>query len=142
MDSCRLRKLAQLLCLAEAASTWYWSCQRTRVTSTNPVSLCILCRLSICMPALGSTRLVLNCMLTLGFLSAGGFGGRSAAAFGCAFALVAAGLTLFSLSGEVQRKGGGYSTLEEQPAQVSSHGPAVAERERLRSCELHANASV
>ena len=32
----------------------------------------------------------------------------------------------------------GYSTLDEQPATV----PAAAERGRLRSCELHASASV
>ena len=75
-------------------------------------------------------------------LFAGGFEGRSAAAFSCAFALVAAGLTVFSLSGEVKRlsdgsnSNGSYRPLQEHGAGPAGTGLPAAGQRGLRLSDI------
>ena len=95
-----------------------------------------------------------------GIVGAGGFEGTSAWAFACALGLVALGLTVFSLAGEVSRpvSPAAYQQLQEQqnlPAAAHADGPvgsagihdaykrAEADAEQSRqSCEMQASPAV
>ena len=93
-------------------------------------------------------------------MGAGGFEGGSAWAFACALGLVALGLTMFSLAGEVSRpsSSAAYQQLQEQqtlPAAAHAAGPvgsagssdackraeAAAEQSR-QSCEMQVSPGI